>query len=450
MKKQSRGAPSPSFAALRELARVYKVFLKQSLFVWPSRYGSSFVIDSALDGFWSRARLSEIFDQCIHELQAQLGPAYQSLFSSDGRGAVDERDGTIEPVAFREITATLDDEAPEWSHEFILDRQPALCSPLFQIHNAVDEHGQRWQIKVIKASARERLDSTLYALREIEATLRPLRGAKVAADLLAQVEELRRSLQRAANLNNERRVLQRLKNKVDGDKRITLRFPKVHHRFGSESVLIYEALEGQALSLETFDPEQLDAKSKLSLARQPLQASVLKAFEIGLIRKLSDTQKLVVMKDGAIGVRQGWATLVSDGKDRGQAANLLRALYVNDFSHVNDVLATGSLRAPKSRKSHGTDGPWQQKMKDLAKGSQSYSLVELAEVTFHYTKSLGIELPTGFVDTAKSLQSLEGIGKPLVATRMSTAFWGVTGRSVVAHEFTLNSQIPRARRLHRR
>lgn len=450
MKNQSRGAPSPSFAALRELARVYKVFLQQTLFAWPTRYSSSLVVDTALDKFWNKARLGEIFEQCIHELKAQLGPAYQKLFNFDDHGFSDEVETRVEfnPVDFREITDTLDEWAPEWSLEFILERQPIHCATLFQVHNAVDENGQRWQIKVLKPSARKKMESSLHALREIEAALKPLRNMKAPANLLAQVEKIRRTLSRSADLNIERRVLLRLKNKIAGDNKTSLRLPKIHERFGSEAVMVYEAMEGQAFDPETFDASRLDATRKLSLLRQPLQASLLKAFEIGLIRSRADTSKLVLMKDGSIAVSRGWAAVVPDGTDRTQAANLLRAFYVNDFSPLSDLLS--KRRVSKAKEKDAVADNWQQKLKDMSKGIENSSLVERAAFAIEHAEAAGIELPLGFLDTAKSLQSLEGIGKPLVAVMKSMPFIATTGRAVVAHEIALNTQISRARRLHRR
>lgn len=449
MKRETGGAPTPTFAALRELARVYKECLQQAFFVWPARYSGRLIFDSALDSAWKRDRFSEIFDQCLHDLKAELGPAYQNLFSS---AAMEQDLNALSAAAvpLKEITDALDEYVPEWSHELILERKPLQSTALFQIHAAVDERGDRWNVKVIKISAKKKLESTLHALKEIEKAFKPFRAIPKAQAFLKQIEDLRRTLSRAADLNVERRTLLRVKSRHEGDKKVTLRFPKIHERFASDSVLIYEAIAGQAISVDRFHADILEASKKMQLAPRPLQATVLKAFELGLIRNHHDLQKLVVMKDGAIGVSQGWNSLIADGKDRGQAANLLRALYVNDFSVVNEVIEGSAARTLSFTRDHGLSLSWQQRLNELSKSGIRSNFVDMAQATIFYTQSLGIELPPGFIDTAKSLQALEGVGKPLVAHRVSVPFLGAGSRAVAAYDVAFNSQQPKARRLHRR
>jgi predicted unusual protein kinase regulating ubiquinone biosynthesis (AarF/ABC1/UbiB family) len=449
MRRETGGAPTPTFAALRELARVYRECLQQAFFVWPARYSGRLLFDSSLDSAWKKDRFSEIFDQCLHGLKAELGPAYQNLFSSAGMDA-DLSVHAAAPVPFKEITDALDIYIPEWSHELILDKKPLQSTALFQIHAAVDERGDQWNVKVIKISARKKLESTLHALKEIEKAIRPFRSIPKAQTFLSQIEDLRRSLGRAVDLNLERRTLLRAKSRHEGDRKFTLRFPKIHERFNSDSVFVYEAIAGQTIAADRFHVDILEASKKMQLAPRPLQATVLKAFELGLIRNHHDVQKLVVMKDGTIGVSQGWSSLMADGKDRGQAANLLRALYVNDISVIHEVIEGGTARAHSVKNDHGLSLSLQERLRELSHSGIRTNFVDRAQATVHYTQSLGIELPPGFIDTARSLQALEGVGKPLVAHRVSVPFLGAGARALAAPDVAFYSHQPKARRLHRR
>ncbi len=445
MKIESRGVSAPSFAVVRELARVYKECLQQTLFVWPSRYSNSLIFDSALDSFWKKSRLSEIFEPCLNELKAELGPAYQHFFAIPKANEVDVYGAAA--VSLRDITVTLDECFPEWSHDFVIDREPILSAALYQIHGAVDQEGHRWLVKVIKLSAKAKMESTLHALREIELTLKPLRRAQYAARLVQQLETLRRSLYREADLSLERRILLRMKSKIETDKKFGLRFPRINDSFANESALIYESLEGISLDCDTFDSQKIELGDRAFLARRPIQASVLKAFEMGLIRGHQDTRNLVLMKDGMIGVRYGWTRVVPDGADRTQVADLLKIFYAGDFSNLSQEMERAFPRASKNKSNPDATAAWQQRLKERVAESTEFSLLDFAVLILNHAESLGIALPQGFIATAKLIHSLNGIGKTISPQSLSVRY---EGRVTTVQAVDLNSHIARACRIHSR
>ncbi|MBC7660723.1 MAG: hypothetical protein H7249_13590 [Chitinophagaceae bacterium] len=445
-----RGVPSPSFAALREFARISKKSARLSLLAWPVQTSRTLLFNSGLDSFWNKERLHEIFTGCLEELSAELGPAYNHLFEKFG--ATLDFDRHIMPLPFEEIRKILDRHAPDWSHEFIVDKKSLFVTTLCQIHAAVDESGKRWFFKIIKPQAKQKLESSINALREIEAVLGAFRFIPKAAAMVTKVEELRRMFQREVDLKFEQRTLERLRSSAESDKQAALRFPAVLTRMSNEDVLVFECMDGFPLNLRALDWKRLEVTRKFNWSAQPIQASVLKAFELGLVRAENDTEKLVMMKDGSIGVRYGWSIATPDGSDRRQAAHLIRALYAGDLSDLKDVLTRGTQAHAKrtakafQEKTHEFD----RRMGELS-SLGLVSFVDRAETTFAYSEGLGLELPKGFMDIAKSLHSLEGIGKPLIVKR-STSNGGPFGYPVrtASQEIILNTPIARARRLYGR
>ncbi|RZA22651.1 MAG: hypothetical protein EOP10_14865 [Proteobacteria bacterium] len=203
-----QGEISPAFAALREAARLYQAVMSQTLIAWPLICAKGILLSSGLEAPLRKQKFSDLFEECLADLEAEVGPLYSIVFSRV-HGSNPLRFDSTRASSTAAVRKILDAADTRWEQTFTLDPAPLYVTPLFQIHRLKDVDGKFWQLKVIKPSAREKLNSTLNALRDIESVLRPFKNLPKVSELWNKVETLRLKAQREADLRVERRTLQR-------------------------------------------------------------------------------------------------------------------------------------------------------------------------------------------------------------------------------------------------
>lgn len=219
----------PAFAALKEWLRIYRATLSQAFVAWPFIYTKGILLGSGLESPLRKVRLGDLYDHCLADLEAELGPLYGEVFERlHGKNPL--RFDSSRAVSIAEIKTMLDAYKPRWSYEFTLDSATLHTTPLFQIHRLKDVDGRLWHLKVIKPKAREKLSSALNALREIEGLLRPWRALPKVSETLSLIEGLRLKAQRQADLGIERRTLQRAARQAS--------VPAVHPDFDHRDFLV--------------------------------------------------------------------------------------------------------------------------------------------------------------------------------------------------------------------
>ncbi|MES2745470.1 MAG: hypothetical protein V4655_08580 [Bdellovibrionota bacterium] len=203
-----QGETSPAFAALREAARLYQAVLSQTMIAWPLICAKGILLSSGLEAPLRKQKFSDLLDECLADLEAELGPLYSILFSKV-HGSNPLRFDSTRATSLAAVRKILDSADPRWEQTFTLDPAPLHVTPLFQIHRLKDMDGKFWQLKVVKPASREKLNSALNALRDIETALRPFKTLPKISELWNKVENLRLKAQREADLRVERRTLQR-------------------------------------------------------------------------------------------------------------------------------------------------------------------------------------------------------------------------------------------------
>lgn len=429
MKKAKKSSSSidighDPFALSREFFTLSKEIAAAGLVRFPLALTRSWIKDSGLDPVWNESRLLEIVGDTLLACVNNLGPIYGKC----GQIMLTRMNGSpLSPhlhldrlyhawpaLPFKEIETILDREIPEWRQELIVERAPLGVASMAQVHAAVDDQGREWVIKIVKPQAKKRLEESIRALEQLLLLMKPAQISASGRRFRQEAENLLKALRKEARLDEEKRNLNRMRQKLEGKKQEALRLPRTNDRFCTPSVLVIERFRGLPMSDIVEGHCELKPEVRKKLAKRVLQELMVQVFEVGLFHGDPHAGNLMLLEDGSVGLFDWGLTGELSDDDRRHISEILKSLLASDVERLTGVL----LEIARESNPDATRASIIQEMKKVADVQAAAkeqgiapTLTEMTEACLAGCDNLGIRVPEGLLMMVKSLLTIEGLAK---------------------------------------
>ncbi|MCX6131031.1 MAG: AarF/UbiB family protein [Proteobacteria bacterium] len=413
-------------ALIREIACVYRNLLYSTGIRLPIQISRAFLSEPSLDPIWSGHRIRELLGDVVLSCFNQLGPVYGKLGQiALSRMDADSREwaqkfqlsrlySSWPSLEFSTVEAILDREIPDWRQEFVVEPHPLGVASMAQVHAAVDDKGREWVIKIIKPESKRRLEETLQALEQLLSLTSPLKLTSVGAKSTRELRDMIRSLRREVQLDQEKKNLDRMQERLAAKKQVILRLPKTYNRFCTSNVLVMERFRGISLVDVVEQRVELQPEQRKKLARRVLQELLVQVFEIGLFHADPHAGNLMLLEDGSVGLFDWGLTGELRELDRRHISGILKALLMADMQRLVDVL----ISIAEEHELVLSKAEVEFELRKLTQIIQDHKIAgthagmdELLEASLRGSENLGIPVPDGLLMMAKSLLTIEGLAR---------------------------------------
>ena len=427
-KKLASKLPKPlnHLAVLREITNIYGAVIRHGVIGLPLRLTKSLLRDSGLEPLWNEDHFLDLIGDVLLGLFDSLGPVYgkagqvclshlsPALQPIADHMRLNRLYGDWPPIPFQEVEAILDEEIPQWHEKLRVTPYPLGVASMAQVHQAIDEDGREWVVKVIKPKARKRMLETLDAINQILRLTKPLAVTDTSERIVREVEELCRSLERELHLDNEKKNIDRMREKLAAKKQDLLRIPATYDELCTANVLTIEHFKGIPFSKLVSKHVELDADVKKKLAKKVLSELLVQVFELGLFHADPHAGNLILLEDGSVGLFDWGLQGELLETDRRHIAAILKAVISLDIEQLIDALV-------EMAREGGEDIEREDVTKELSKLSRIVkhheeagtrpTMHELMEASLKAADRLAIPVPNGLLLMAKSLLTIEGLAR---------------------------------------
>lgn len=409
-----------------EAFQITKIWFQHGVFGMPFSLLSGFAGANNLDPRTIRSSVFRNIGDRLIRLVSALGPVYGKA-AQIGLSRVDITQNEIlkdmhlsniygnwPSIPFEEVELILDTEIPRWRQFLKVEPLPIGVASIAQVHEATDNAGRNWVLKIVKPDSEKRLHQTVEAIFSILDFYRPLAFTAASKRLIREIKDLCMGLRRELDLEKERETILDMQDRLTDRKKGVLRIPEVHPDLHSKKVLVVEQFHGTKISDIAAGKVTIPAEMRRKLARKMLKELLVQVFEIGLFHGDPHAGNLMLLDDGAVGLFDwGLAGELAES-DRVHIAAMLKAVIAMDIEKL--ALALQEMAVVE-----GKDVPLSKIKKELKKVStmvkkrqaakEKISLNELISACLDAAQKMDLRIPDGLVLMAKSLITVEGLAK---------------------------------------
>ncbi|MEZ4743645.1 MAG: AarF/ABC1/UbiB kinase family protein [Bdellovibrionota bacterium] len=431
LKAASASPRSLPKSLLIESSRISSAWFKHAVVGLPLNIGRSFISSSRLEHLAYKEQFKDLISDSILNLFDDLGPVYgkmgQIYLSRLPNNAQEIAEsfhitrlyGDWPPLPFEQVEKILDDEIPTWREQFTIDVHPLGVASMAQVHAAMDLQGRKWAIKILKPRAKIRLLETVSLIEKFIKIIQPIKLSKASQLVTRDLKELCKGFRKEASLDNERRTIKRVYEKMKKRPQKLISIPKTYDEFCTDNVLAIEFFEGTSLEKIVTGKVELPIAAKKKLAKTLLHELLVQVFEMGLFHGDPHAGNLILLEDMSIGLFDWGLTGELLESDRKHIAAILKAVIAMDMDRLVEAIYTlGKENANIKREKSVSRAAIRKELKKFStklstntKNGSKPSLCDLIETCLKSTSKLGIEMPQGLLLMAKSLVTIEGLAK---------------------------------------
>jgi ubiquinone biosynthesis protein len=365
--------------------------------------------------------IGDLFINCIDGLgpiygkigQVGLGRVPEKYLAALNKTGVDAIYDNWPALSLKEVKAILDSEFSDWEQELTIEAKPLGVASMAQVHAAVDRHGKKWALKIIRPHAAQRLLETVQVIEELSA-LGSKASGKAGKKMFAEWNEICRGLKAEINLEIERENIERFRSVLDQHKRSLIKVPQVWKRFSSSKVLAIECFEGISFKKLVSDKTMLPPSVREKLAQNVLKEILIQVFEFGLFHGDPHAGNLMLLGDGSIGLFDWGLTGELTERDRRYISSILKAVLALDLNGLVTALQAVA-------KDEGVEVDQEKireelkdvmaMMKEARESGEKLGAKQLLEQVFASADRLGVTIPSGLLMMAKTMLTIEGLAR---------------------------------------
>ncbi len=354
-------------------------------------------------------KLGPVYGKTIQILLSRIYPDPYGLMNQFG---FDRIFGDWPTMPFTAVKKILAHEFPDWKKNFDIEEKPLGSASIAQVHQAQDESGKIWAIKIVKPQSKKRIFETTDAILAFLKMMRLVAMTSKTKKVISELTDLCFLLREEVDLRNEAKNIEKISQHPKIKKQKTLRIPKVHPDFQSENILVIELFQGIRLDKVVQGEYKITSEQKTLLAKKLLSELLIQVFEVGLFHGDPHAGNLILLHDGSVGLFDWGLTGEFTPTERKYISEILRSLITFDFDRLIQAMTDmGHAYGSTVNQTKLKKELHQLAQQVLKNKKHKKSIQEIFDRAMNIAQSSGVTIPDGLLLMVKSLVTIEGLAK---------------------------------------